>query len=47
MTARLDYEALLAGLPDAVVGVDEAADRSLNPAAEACLPLARRVLGGR
>ncbi|MBI1959654.1 MAG: PAS domain-containing protein, partial [Candidatus Rokubacteria bacterium] len=47
MTARLDYEALLAGLPDAVVGVDEGLRIVLwNPAAEALLGRsARRVLG--
>jgi two-component system nitrogen regulation sensor histidine kinase GlnL len=45
--ARLDYEALLAGLPDAVVGVDEALRIVLwNPAAEALLGRsARRTLG--
>ncbi len=44
---RLDYEALLAGLPDAVVGVDEGLRIVLwNPAAEALLGRsARRVLG--
>jgi two-component system nitrogen regulation sensor histidine kinase GlnL len=44
---RLDYEALLAGLPDAVVGVDEALRIVLwNPAAEALLGRsARRALG--
>ncbi len=44
---RLDYEALLAGLPDAVVGVDEALRIVLwNPAAEALLGRsARRTLG--
>jgi len=47
MAARLDYEALLAGLPDAVVGVDEGLRIVLwNPAAEALLGRsARRVLG--
>src|SRR3972149_2432734 len=47
MSARLDYEALLAGLPDAVVGVDEGLRIVLwNPAAEALLGRsARRVLG--
>src|SRR3989304_5558612 len=50
MTARLDYEALLAGLPDAVVGVDEGLRIVLwNPAAEALLgpsapPVLRRAL---
>ncbi|HET7875074.1 MAG TPA: ATP-binding protein [Methylomirabilota bacterium] len=45
--ARLDYEALLAGLPDAVVGVDEGLRIMLwNPAAEALLGRsARRVMG--
>ena len=45
--ARLDYEALLAGLPDAVVGVDEGLRIVLwNPAAEALLARsARRALG--
>ncbi len=45
--ARLDYEALLAGLPDAVVGVDEALRIVLwNPAAESLLGRsARRTLG--
>jgi two-component system, NtrC family, nitrogen regulation sensor histidine kinase GlnL len=44
---RLDYEALVAGLPDAVVGVDEALRVVLwNPAAEALLARsARRVVG--
>ena len=44
---RLDYEALLAGLPDAVVGVDEGLRIALwNPAAEALLGRsARRALG--
>jgi two-component system, NtrC family, nitrogen regulation sensor histidine kinase GlnL len=44
---RLDYEALLAGLPDAVLGVDEGLRIVLwNPAAEALLGRsARRVLG--
>jgi two-component system nitrogen regulation sensor histidine kinase GlnL len=44
---RLDYEALLAGLPDAVVGVDEGLRVVLwNPAAEALLGRsARRALG--
>jgi two-component system nitrogen regulation sensor histidine kinase GlnL len=44
---RLDYEALLAGLPDAVVGVDESLRIVLwNPAAEALLGRsARRALG--
>jgi PAS domain S-box-containing protein len=45
--SRLDYEALLAGLPDAVLGVDEGLRIVLwNPAAEALLGRsARRVLG--
>jgi two-component system, NtrC family, nitrogen regulation sensor histidine kinase GlnL len=45
--ARLDYESLLAGFPDAVVGVDEALRIVLwNPAAEALLGRsARRVVG--
>ncbi len=45
--ARLDYEALLAGLPDAVLGVDEALRVLLwNPAAEALLGRsARRTIG--
>ncbi|HEV8436607.1 MAG TPA: ATP-binding protein [Methylomirabilota bacterium] len=45
--APLDYEALLAGLPDAVLGVDEALRIVLwNPAAEALLGRsARRALG--
>src|SRR5262245_477903 len=44
---RLDYEALLAGLPDAVVGVDEELRIVLwNPAAEALFGRsARRALG--
>ena len=44
---RFDYEALLAGLPDAVVGVDEGLRIALwNPAAEALLGRsARRVVG--
>ncbi len=44
---RLDYEALLAGFPDAVVGVDEALRVALwNPAAEALLGRsARRAIG--
>jgi PAS domain S-box-containing protein len=44
---RLDYEALLAGLPDAVVGIDEELRIILwNPAAEELLGRsARRVLG--
>jgi len=44
---RFDYEALLAGLPDAVVGVDEGLRIVLwNPAAEALLGRsARRVVG--
>ena len=44
---RLDYEALLAGLPDAVLGVDEGLRIVLwNPAAEALLGRsARRVVG--
>lgn len=45
--ARLDYESLLAGLPDAVVGVDETLSVVLwNPAAEALLARsARRAIG--
>lgn len=45
--ASLDYEALLAGLPDAVVGVDDARRVMLwNPAAEALLARsARRTVG--
>ncbi len=45
--SQLDYEALLAGLPDAVVGVDEGLRIVLwNPAAEALLGRsARRALG--
>ncbi|MET0850357.1 MAG: ATP-binding protein [Candidatus Rokuibacteriota bacterium] len=45
--ARLDYEALLAGLPDAVVGIDESQRVVLwNPAAEAMLGRsARRAMG--
>jgi two-component system nitrogen regulation sensor histidine kinase GlnL len=45
--ANLDYEALLAGLPDAVVGVDDALRVMLwNPAAEALLARsARRTVG--
>ena len=45
--SRLDYEALLAGLPDAVVGVDEDLRVVLwNPAAEALLGRsARRAIG--
>ena len=45
--SRLDYEALLAGLPDAVLGVDERLRIVLwNPAAEALLGRsARRALG--
>jgi len=44
---RLDYESLIAGLPDAVVGVDEALRVVLwNPAAEALLGRsARRTIG--
>lgn len=44
---RFDYEALLAGLPDAVVGIDETLRVALwNPAAEALLGRsARRVMG--
>jgi len=44
---RLDYEALVSGLPDAVVGVDEGVRIVLwNPAAEALLGRsARRVVG--
>src|SRR4029450_3441884 len=48
MTARLDYEALVAGLPDAVVGVD--ADLRIvlwNPAAEALLGRSARRVTGR
>ena len=38
MTGQLDYEALVAGLPDAVVGVDDGQRIVLwNPAAEALL----------
>ena len=49
MTVRLDYEALVAGLPDAVVGVDAELRIVLwNPAAEALLGRsARRVTGRR
>jgi two-component system nitrogen regulation sensor histidine kinase GlnL len=45
--SRLDYEALLAGLPDAVLGVDESLRVILwNPAAEALLGRSsRRALG--
>ncbi len=45
--ARLDYETLLAGLPDAVVGVDDGLRVMLwNPAAEALLGRsARRTMG--
>ena len=44
---RFDYEGLLAGLPDAVIGVDEGLRIALwNPAAEALLGRsARRVVG--
>ena len=47
MSPRLDYEALIAGLPDAVVGVDEALRVMLwNPAAESLLGRsARRTIG--
>ena len=47
MSPRLDYEALIAGLPDAVVGVDEALHVMLwNPAAESLLGRsARRTIG--
>ncbi|HMH76421.1 MAG TPA: PAS domain-containing protein, partial [Candidatus Udaeobacter sp.] len=47
MTPRLDYEALIAGLPDAVVGVDDGLRVMLwNPAAEALLGRsARRTIG--
>src|SRR5262245_706892 len=48
MTPRLDYEALVAGLPDAVVGVD--ADLRIvlwNPAAEALLGRSARRVTGR
>jgi two-component system nitrogen regulation sensor histidine kinase GlnL len=52
MTGRapspLDYEALVAGLPDAVVGVDEAQRIVLwNPAAEALLGRSARRVTGR
>ena len=47
MRPRLDYEALIAGLPDAVVGVDDGLRVMLwNPAAEALLGRsARRAIG--
>jgi two-component system nitrogen regulation sensor histidine kinase GlnL len=47
MSPRLDYEALIAGLPDAVVGVDDGLRVMLwNPAAEALLGRsARRTIG--
>jgi len=46
--ARLDYEALLAGLPDAVLGVDEDLRVVLwNPAAEALLGRSSRRVVGR
>ena len=48
MTARLDYEALVAGLPDAVVGVDAELRIVLwNPAAEALLGRSARRVTGR
>ncbi len=48
MTPRLDYEALLAGLPDAVVGVAEGLRIVLwNPAAEALLGRSSRRVVGR
>ena len=48
MTARLDYEALVAGLPDAVVGVDAELRIVLwNPAAEALLGRSARRGTGR
>ena len=44
MSPRLDYEALVAGLPDAVVGVDDALRVMLwNPAAEALLGRSARA----
>jgi len=46
--ARLDYQALLAGLPDAVVGVDDELRVVLwNPAAEAMLGRSSRRVVGR
>src|SRR6267142_2360178 len=47
MSPRLDYEALIAGLPDAVVGVDDVLRVMLwNPAAESLLGRsARRTIG--
>src|SRR5258705_2715511 len=47
MSPRLDYEALIAGLPDAVVGVDDVLRVMLwNPAAESLLGRsARRTMG--
>ncbi len=48
MTGRLDYEALVAGLPDAVVGVDDGQRIVLwNPAAEALLGRSARRVTGR
>src|SRR4030095_9061055 len=48
MTARLDYEALVAGLPDAGGGVDAAVRIVLwNPAAEALLGRSARRVTGR
>jgi two-component system, NtrC family, nitrogen regulation sensor histidine kinase GlnL len=48
MTVRLDYEALVAGLPDAVVGVDAELRIVLwNPAAEALLGRSARRVTGR
>src|SRR5499426_2879436 len=45
---RLDYEALLAGLPDAVIGVDEGLHLARwNPAAEALLGRSARRVTGR
>ncbi|MFQ5899152.1 MAG: nitrogen regulation protein NR(II) [Candidatus Methylomirabilia bacterium] len=46
--AQLDYESVLMGLPDAVVGVDEALRVILwNPAAEALTGRSARRVGGR
>ncbi|MFQ5521688.1 MAG: PAS domain-containing protein, partial [Candidatus Methylomirabilia bacterium] len=46
--AHLDYESVLMGLPDAVVGVDEALRVILwNPAAEALTGRSARRVGGR